>query len=394
MNNNIVVVGAGMIGLAAALALAQQEFSVTLIEARPFTAMDLPTVDSPFDTRVVAVSRASEKLLDNLGIWQTIQATRSLAYEHMMVWDNEADGKIHFSAVDFFEPNLGHIIEHKVIVGALWQALQNQPHVRTVFGTALRDIRNKENHIEVVLDSQETLRAALVIGADGAHSSVRKIMEIGTKGWHYGQSAIIATVKGAQSHQHTAFQRFSPEGPLALLPLAEKNHSSIVWTTTPVMAQKLCQMPIADFNVTLTREITGVMGEMQLVGERVAIPLKTHHATCYATPRCVLIGDAAHTLHPLAGQGVNLGFMDVASLVKNLCEAKNKKRDVGALRILSRYERERKMHNQAMIWGMELFKRGFGSRQPAIQALRNYGLNWVDQKLALKQFFVKLAMGT
>lgn len=381
-----------MVGLASALALAQQGFAVTLLEANPDFAPTLPSPTCPFDTRVVAITRASQHFLDNCKVWEAINNTRSCAYQSIKVWDSEADGLIQFWADDFLEPDLGHIIEQWVITGALWKALQSYD-ITLKTGVTLKQLRQQTQTVEVILASGEPLSAQLVIGADGAESTLRALSDIDSRGWAYDQSAIVATVKGEKSHQYTAFQRFSSEGPLALLPLAQANTSSIVWTCPPAKAALLMQMEPAAFNQKLTQESEGVMGALHLDSAPKCFALKTHHAKHYARSRCVLVGDAAHTLHPLAGQGVNLGFLDVAALVTQLIDAKKQGQDIGESALLKRYERQRRIHNQTMIWAMELFKRGFSSKIPFIQHLRNQGLNWVDQSIPLKRIFANIALG-
>lgn len=393
MQQDIIVVGAGMVGLTCVLALAKQGFKVSLVEANQMPPKPLPEKSQAFDNRVVAISRASQQLFMQLDIWPIIENSRCAAYQRMTVWDNTLDGKIDFCAMDYFEPNLGHIVEQQVILGALWQQLTHQSQVRYLWGTQPTAINHHGQYTQLVLSTGETLQAPLVIAADGAHSLLRTLCGIATKGWDYQQKAIVATVMGECSHQQTAFQRFANDGSLALLPLPHPLYSSIVWAVSHAQAAQLCQIEEQIFNRILTREIAQVMGELRLASQRYTFELRTHHAKRYAKNRCVLIGDAAHTLHPLAGQGVNLGLLDVAELVTALTMAKSKYRDFGSERVLARYERRRKWHNQIMIWSMELFKRGFTSQHPIIQQLRNSGLRFVDQQNAIKQLFAKLAMG-
>lgn len=390
---DVAVVGAGMVGLACALSLAREGFKVALIESSQILSQEKPLLQA-FDSKVVAISRASENILKNLDAWHEIVKARKCAYQHMSVWDSVQDGMISFSAADFFEPDLGHIIEQSIIVEALRQTLKSYSHVTWMLGTKLQALEVSSDEAQITLDNGMKIRSYLVVGADGANSSVRQFCQIETKGWHYEQTAIVATVQGERSHADTAYQRFAPDGPLALLPLSCPKTSSIVWTTTPENARSLCQMPASSFDEILSRESQFVIGKMTLVGKRHFFPLQTQHAKQYGVLRCALVGDAAHTLHPLAGQGVNLGFLDVAALVEVITEAKKKKRDIGALDLLKRYERQRKLHNQIMIWAMELFKRGFGSQSNIIQRLRNIGLNWVDQHTSIKQLFAKMALGT
>jgi 2-octaprenylphenol hydroxylase len=342
---------------------------------------------------VVAITRASEQLLTQLEVWPFIQAQRICAYQRMTVWDSVADGHIQFFASDFFEPNLGYIIEQQVILGALHQAIA-KTDILLLGEMGLSQIDQHEDFVTATLTNGKTIQSRLIIGADGANSIVRTLAMIPSKGWEYEQSAIVATIQGSQSHQATAFQRFAPDGPLALLPLASPDHCSIVWTTSVRRAKTLMSCSEDEFNQTLGLECNHMMGQMKLVGKRYSFDLKTHHAIEYAAHRCVLVGDAAHTLHPLAGQGVNLGFLDVAALVKVLNEVQKKNRDFGQLNYLQRYQRERRLHNQMMIWAMELFKRGFASQSAFVQGLRNIGLNWVDKHTMLKQLFAKMALGT
>lgn len=390
--SDIVIVGAGMVGLACAQALAKKGFRCIVLEAGKIKK-DYPTQDSPFDAKVVAITRATEQFFTQNGIWPYIQAQRICAYQKMVVWDNVADGVIQFLASDFFEPNLGYIIEQQVILGALHQGM-SQLDVTLLSEISLERVKQEEEFIEGQLSNGEIVRARLMIGADGANSGVRKLCNLGTTGWAYEQSAIVATVKAQKSHQNTAFQRFSQDGPLALLPLSDPFHCSIVWTTSLKQAQTLLEVSESEFAKVLSQECNQVLGDMALAGKRYAFDLHTHHALAYASHRCVLVGDAAHTLHPLAGQGVNLGLMDVAALVEVLSQTKKKQRDYGQVNYLQRYQRARKMHNQVMIWAMELFKRGFATQLGVIQAIRNAGLNWVDKQTMLKQLFAKIALGT
>ncbi len=387
---DVMVVGAGIVGLSSALALANEGFEVAILEAQSHPKQELPLSNAEYDTKVVAITRASQHFLDQLGVWDTIDLTRSCAYQHMKVWDSVMDGLIEFSAVDFFEDDLGHIIEQSVIIGALWQALKVTPKI-TIFTGAKIESFSYQNEKAKLTFGDKSLTAKCVIGADGASSRMRDLCQISTTTWDYKQSAIVATVQGTLSHYHTAYQRFAADGPLALLPLAHSHMSSIVWTTTPQQAQELMQLNQCDFAKKLGHEMDSVMGEMSLISQRFLFPLKTHHAKQYAVPGCVLVGDAAHTLHPLAGQGVNLGLMDVFALVETLTKNKTQ---IGEFNILKRYERQRKSHNQIMIWAMELFKQGFGSQVHLVQRARNVGLNWVNGKPQLKHLFAKMALGT
>lgn len=395
---DILVVGAGMVGWSAALAMAKKGFRVGLIEKKrqsDFTSMQDFTSDlRPYDTKVVALSRATERFFEGLGIWERIQNSRFASYERMFIWDSVADGNITFSASDFYEYNLGYIVEQNVILHALWHAGHEQSSLSLYEGATITNIAFFQEEVRVTLDSGVELKTRLLIGADGAHSFIRRYYHIPTVSWEYNQSAIIAMVCGTKPHNRTAFQRFAPDGPLALLPLVDQHQASIVWTTTPERALYLSQMEETAFSSLLQREVDQVMGEMQLQSARSIFPLQAQHAQRYFGERMVLVGDAAHTLHPLAGLGVNLGFKDVFVLAKILSEAQKQGRPFYARRILQRYERERKLHNRLVIYAMEALKRGFGSRAFLVEQWRNRALNWVDSRAFFKQIFVKMALET
>lgn len=390
---DVVIVGAGMVGMACALGLAQKGFSVVLLESQPQLKHTFPMLNEPFDNRVFAISRASERLFKQIGVWDAMQNARVSPYHHMMVWDSVREGSIHFNAQDVYEPNLGHIIEQRVILSALWQSIQCHPAVKVCLNSTIQTIRWGRDHCEIDLDTL-CLHSNLIVAADGAHSMIRKQLNIESVQHDYKQSAIVATIRSSQPHQATAYQRFAQDGPLAWLPLADPYLTSIVWTTTSEQATHLCSLTPAEFNKILTHESDSKMGELSLEGERFVYALQSHHANQYVVPRCALVGDAAHTLHPLAGMGVNLGFLDIAVLIEELVAGKALRRDIGLHSWLKRYERRRKWHNQTMIWAMRLFKEGFGSLVPVIQSTRSALLSYVDRQQAVKQFFVKWALAT
>lgn len=389
---DVVVVGAGMVGLACAVGLAKDGFRIAVLESQSGMA-SMPNQSDPVDNKVVAISRASLALFEKLEIEKRIMDCRVGPYEKMTVWDSVCDGLIEFSAHDVYEPNLGYIIEQRVIIGALWGALRSYSNVDVFFNAALKSIDTDDEDAYVNF-STEKIVAKLVIGADGANSTVRKIMAMSTREKDYNQSAVVATIKGTRSHGNTAYQRFASDGPLAWLPLFDPLLTSIVWTTTPLEAKRLCALPKEEFNTLLTRESEGKLGELDVISPRLCYPLKSHHARQYSMHRCVLVGDAAHTIHPLAGMGVNLGFLDCATLLKVLHEAKNKKRDFGRASWLTRYERERRWHNQMIMSSMDAFKEGFGSEQPLVQAMRNRAFNFVQRHRILKRFFVRQAFAS
>lgn len=387
---DVIVVGAGMVGLSQALSLSQRGFQVALLEARPLMVeQELKTPTA----KVVALNRASKIFLDQLGVWQKIASGPCAPYSTMTVWDNAGSGKITFSAAEFFEPDLGHIAQNSSIEAALLTALQKQQVV--VYQTTATALRHYPHYAEIHTQTGAVLQAKLIVAADGAQSQLRSLCQIESDHEDYKQSALVTVVRGENPHKDTAYQCFASEGPLALLPRCDPSTVACVWTMDPSQAEALKSADKSVFERELTRVSEGVMGRLyERQAPRIVFPLYSHHAKRYFQGRCVLVGDAAHTLHPLAGQGVNLGFLDVFALTTLMEQTKQRQRDWGSEHMLQRYERARRTHNQMMIWAMRLFKQGFGRHNiPAIQYLRNVGLNWVDQHHTLKGLFAKAAWG-
>lgn len=218
-------------------------------------------------------------------------------------------------------------------------------------------------------------------------------MGVALKTKPYEQTAIVATLQSNQSHRQTAYQRFAPLGPLAWLPLGDPTLTSIVWTTSPEEAHRLCELSETAFNQAVMRESGGILGELGLVSERKTFALQRQHALRYGAQRCVLVGDAAHTMHPLAGQGVNCGLRDLSCLSETINAAKRKSRDIGSDKVIGSYQRHARWYNQVTLAAMDLFNRGFGARHVGITGLRNAGLNWVDRQRKLKQLLIQAAQG-
>ncbi len=378
-----------MVGAALALALAREGFAVAVIESRPPTmAWD----DSGYDLRVSAISRASQHLLENIGVWSAIVADRATPYSHMHVWDRPGLGEIHFDAADLAEPNLGFIIENRVIVRALWQALQAADGITLHAPAAVEHQETSNECRHVVLDSGERLQAELIIGADGARSRLRESAGITVKSRDYDHHALVATVSAEQGNQSTAWQRFMRSGPLALLPM-QHDLFSIVWSTHPEEAQRLTALDPDIFSDELTAASEARLGELRLLGERGVFPLRLQHAEEYVQPGLALVGDAAHVIHPLAGQGVNLGFLDAGALVEALVDGRTRGRKAGALRTLRGYERSRRGHNTATQLAMDGFKRLFGETSPVVDLARNLGLGAANQMGPVKRLFERVALG-
>ena len=377
-----------MVGAALACALGQRGFSITLLEARE------PVLDwdpGSHDLRVSAITRASQRLLQNLGVWEAVCADRVTPYEHMHVWDRAGFGEIHFDAADIGEPDLGHIIENRVIVRALWQSFDDAG-VDVLAPVELKALELADEGPHLVLADGSTLRAGLVVAADGARSQVREMAGIESRSEAYDQHAVVATVHAERGNQSTAWQRFMHQGPLALLPL-ERELFSIVWSTSPNEAERLCALPEDEFNELLTKFSEARLGGLSLRGARAAFPLRLQHARQYVLPGLALVGDAAHVIHPLAGQGVNLGFLDAGALVDALVAGRERGRAPGALASLRVYERARKGHNTATQLAMDAFKQLFSNDSGLLSLMRNIGLGAAGRVTPLRRLFERVALG-
>ncbi len=388
----LVIVGGGMVGAAAACALARRGFRIRLLERRE---PDCNWPKEGFEIRVSAISRASRNLFEHLGAWDEMVRRRVTPYERMVVWE-AGGGEIRFDAAELGEPELGHIIENGVIQCALWAVLRERPEVEVITGAELLAFEPSDQRpaLRVKREGEERrLEADLIIAADGARSQLRELAGIPVHGWSYDQHALVCTVRAEAGNRATAWQRFMPSGPLALLPM-EQDRFSIVWSTSPPEAARLAELEAEAFDEEITRASEARLGRLALEGERGIFPLRLQHAARYIAPGLALVGDAAHVIHPLAGQGVNLGLLDVAQLVDVLVEARRRHRPLGHPHTLRRYERARKGENLAMQAAMDGLKRLFGNEIPPVKLARNLGLDLADRLSPLKRLLVRNAMGT
>ncbi|HXH01740.1 MAG TPA: UbiH/UbiF/VisC/COQ6 family ubiquinone biosynthesis hydroxylase [Candidatus Competibacteraceae bacterium] len=387
---DVVIAGGGMVGTALACALGGSPLRVALLESAP--PRPLPAGTEP-DLRVSAISRASQRILAAVGAWDPIAASARLApYRHMRVWDAAGPGRIQFDAAELGEPELGWIIENRVLQYALWETAAGHDNLSLFCPAELHLLGEREagQYLHLQLHDGRGLRTRLLVGADGAQSRVRRLTGIASAGWEYEQAGLVATVSTEKPHQDTAWQRFLPTGPLAFLPLFD-GQCSIVWST-PHSAQLLA-LDERSFALTLSEAFDWTLGAITRVGPRTAFPLRLQHAQQYVRPRVALVGDAAHVVHPLAGQGVNLGLLDAAALAEVLLEASAAGRDPGELALLRRYERWRKGHNLLTLGVMDGFKRLFGSTLGPVKLLRNLGLNLTDAIAPVKHLLARHAMG-
>jgi 2-octaprenylphenol hydroxylase len=385
---DVIVIGGGIVGATAACALGAAGARVALVEAHA----PQPAAEQQPDPRVFAISRASEQVFRSLGVWDGIVAGGAFAFTDMEVWDAGGSGVIHFDCAEMGEPCLGHIIEPRFMLTALLDRLQALSAVALFCPAQFLDIQVDDVQATVTLQDQRSLSAGLLVAADGARSRVRDALGIQTRSHDYRQSSLVALVRTTGSHRHTAWQRFLPGGPLAFLPL-EENCCSIVWTRPTAEVERLLTLDREDFHAELGAAFDFRLGEIIDSGEREAWPLKRRHAEHYVTSRAALIGDAAHAIHPLAGQGVNLGLLDAATLVQVVLDARSKGRDYGALRNLRRFERWRRGDNALMMSAMDGINALFSNASAPLRGFRVLGLGMVNRTAVVRHLLMRHAMG-
>jgi 2-octaprenylphenol hydroxylase len=396
---DIAIVGAGLAGTALAAALGGSELRVALLEAQPLTLEWPALADSvaSFDSRVSALTAASQAWLEQLGAWPLVAAQRLAAYKHMQVWDGEGTGSIGFDAAVVNQPALGHIVENRLLQTALLQCVARHRNVQVFNPVKVTAFARAADRLEIALADGRTLQAELLVAADGANSRVREWAGFQLREWDYGHQALVATVATGLPHGQVARQVFRREGPLAFLPLPDSSGAqrfcSIVWSTTPEEAQTLLTASEAEFRARLAEAFEYRLGTIEECSRRFSFPLRARHAVDYVAPGVALIGDAAHTIHPLAGQGINLGLLDAQALAAEIRRATGRGMGAGDTSALARYQRQRKGDNMATLATMEGFKRLFGATNLPMRLLRNSGLQWVDRSAPLKRLLIRQAMG-
>jgi 2-octaprenylphenol hydroxylase len=386
----IIIVGAGHIGLTLALALAQAGFSVWLLDEKPYRPRD---TFEPYDYRVSAITPASVSIFQQLNVWEAIANCRVAPFQKIEVWQENSDKPLSFAASEVHQPQLGFIIENSVMQNALFLAMSNQPNIHYIVPSNLEKFDINDSGVEVILANGQHLSASLLIGADGASSRVRSLGKFSLQEKEYGQVALVATVQTSLAHRYIARQRFLVSGPLAFLPLSDLHYCSIVWSHQPALAQELALMPEVEFNTALQDAFGSHLGEVRVVSERKTFPLIKRHVKNYVQPRVALIGDAAHTIHPMAGQGMNLGLQDAIMLADILVAAKKQQRDIGLLHTLRRYERAQKTTNQMMLSAIDAIHYLFREQTSPITLLRDVGLQLTARCLPLKKMIMRRAMG-
>lgn len=405
---DVVVAGAGMVGAAFATLLATsaqgKNLHIAVLEAKPF---EMPDLSTHFDPRVVALTTLSRQLLEDVGVWSSIAHRRTCPYQRMEVWESDGTGHIEFDCAEVRQTSLGHIVENALVVEALLQRIDQLPNVELLCPAKVVGLERKvkqgdadggaSDAVVISLADGSMITTQLLAAADGANSKVRELCGLSLRQWEYGHDAIVTTVTTEKNHGYTARQRFLPEGPLAFLPLQTESgdchQCSIVWSQQADVAESLMALDDASFCQSLTLASGACLGEVVAVDRRYQIPLKQRHAVDYVVPGVALLGDAAHTIHPLAGQGVNLGFQDVIALVEEVGHALERGLSPGDMWSLRRYQRRRKPSNLGMMAVMEGFKRLFEDRALPVRLLRNEGMNRVNQLGPIKNMIVRQAMG-
>ncbi len=391
---DVVVIGGAMAGAGTAALLAAtpatKGLRVALVEPKPATA---PAPDAPLDIRVSALSRASQQLLEQAGAWPAI-AARASAYRRMVIWEQRQDAAgpdaLVFDAAELGEPDLGHIAENRAVQAELTARAASLGVV--LLRSELATLEATRDAVRIGLGDGREFRAGLAVGADGAESAVRRLAGVETRGWDYGQRALVAHLSCERPHAETAWQRFLDTGPLALLPLAD-DRVSLVWSTLPERAEALATCSEAEFADAVTKASAGVLGRLAATTPRAAFPLRLLHARRYAAERVALVGDAAHVVHPLAGQGINLAFLDAAALVDVLGDAVATGDDPGELRVLRRYERWRKAEGLPAIALLDGIKRLFFGSNPFQSRFRQGALALAQSSGTVKRLLMQRALG-
>ncbi|WP_440615323.1 UbiH/UbiF/VisC/COQ6 family ubiquinone biosynthesis hydroxylase [Cysteiniphilum sp. 6C5] len=389
MKYDVMVVGGGMAGLSLSLGLVQNGFKVAVVEVghivKSFDEAAVPK-------RVSAINAASQDLLNELGVWHSIANRRINNYVAMDVWDQNSSAQLNLKAEECSLQSLGAIVENDLIVAQLYQALMKSD-VAIFEHSKITTLTSHVSHTAITLDNGKALEAALIVGADGANSFIRQQYDFDCTVKPYQQHAIVANVKTTKPHQNIAYQRFLKKGVLALLPLCDPYLCSIVFSVASDELTKFNEMDDKTFNEYLSITAEGKLGELQLQSQRMSFELIERHVDSYYKHGVVLIADAAHTIHPLAGQGINLGFADVRALVEILTEASHLRRNIADISTLAKYARKRQFDNQLMIHAMQGLKQLFCNDHPLIKPLRALGMNAVNNSKILKRFFIENATG-
>ncbi|MGV8985099.1 MAG: FAD-dependent monooxygenase [Cypionkella sp.] len=387
MDADVLIIGGGLNGPALALALAQAGLSVVVIDARPAEAR----AEVGFDGRAYALALASQRLLAAVGVWRGLvaQPILQVVASDGRAGEGASPFALHFDAAEIEEGPMGYMVEDRHLYAAFLAAMAAEPGITLLSGESVV----AQGAGSVTLASGKVLTGRLLVGCDGRGSGTATRAGIRRRGWGYGQTALVTAVQHEKPHGGVAHQFFMPGGPLAILPLAGGYHSSIVWSERDLAAAEIAALDDAAFLEALRPRFGDFLGEIKLAGVRFTYPLSLSLAERFVAPRLALVGDAAHGVHPLAGQGLNLGLRDVAALAEVLVTAQRRGEDIGAIDVLERYQSWRRFDVTAMALGMDGINRLFSNDNPVLRGVRDLGLGLVNAVPGLRRGFIRQAAG-
>lgn len=387
-HTDITILGAGMVGLSTALLLANQTFKITIIDN------NTPLLEWPsdsFDRRTVALNPSSVNVLRTINCWQQLHRSDIGVMQAMHVWDEAGGEHIDFDSNLTGQPALSYVVENRVLVRALWQLANEHPNITCITNSNPTGINRHHGNISLRLDNKQTWTSACLLGADGRNSWLRNELQIPFSTRPYQQTAVVAIIECNNDHNNTGYQAFLPTGPIGLLPLHHCQQMSMVWSTTEQHQQELTNMDEAAFNIALSNALGMKLGLCLRKTPLASFPLTEQHCQYYTTANAALLGDAAHAIHPLAGQGVNLGLADARCLTDILSKAKSQRKHIGSETVLRQYQRQRHAINQQMICLMQGFKSTFCDQAKWVVSLRNTGLSLANRSDVLKRYFINYA---
>ena len=386
---DVAIAGGGMVGATLACILAQGGVRVGLFESRePERVWNKNSID----LRVSALTLSSQNIFEALNVWDSMVKSGVSPYRQMRVWDFEGEGELNFDGADAGLDIMGHIVENRGTVAALWKSLEQMPAVTVFCPARITDLQCYDDFAVLGLEDGGNIKTQLIVGADGRSSAIRNLAGIKVSGWPYRQDALVTTVSTSEGHRQTAYQRFLPTGPLAFLPLLNGD-CSIVWSADTELTKKNLALDKEDFLHELEKASAGVLGKIEDCGKRVSFPLSLQFAKDYTGERVALVGDVIHAVHPLAGQGANLGLLDAAALGELILQAHNQQRPISSPHVLRRYERWRKGDNLAMLAALDVLKRTYGISFAPFNQTRALSMNLINKTLPLKNYFNRYAMG-